>query len=180
MKVRLDRLGEEPYTWQETLVLSRDHPGHPQVHDLSEIACRGRISPTTPGFLLQVAISYEQTLSCTRCLRQVVMPVTTEWELLVRIRQGDPPPGEAADGEHELSAEDLGTLFLKRPVLDTRPLVVEQIEFNVPMKFLCRDQCAGLCSSCGADLNDGPCDCRQAPDPRWAALAKWQERSGKA
>ncbi len=179
MKVRLDRLGEEPYTWQETLVLSREHLGHPQVHDLSEIACRGRISPTTPGFLLQVAISYEQTLSCTRCLRRVTRPVTNELELLVRIRQGDPLPGEAAVGERELSEEDLGMLLLDRPVLDTRPLLIEQIELSVPMKFLCRDQCAGFCGSCGADLNDGPCDCQQAGDPRWAGLAKWKESSGR-
>jgi uncharacterized protein len=41
----------------------------------------------------------------------------------------------------------------------------------LPMSVLCRDDCAGLCPRCGADLNEGSCDCTDDEmDPRWAAL----------
>ncbi|MBK7671744.1 MAG: DUF177 domain-containing protein [bacterium] len=40
-----------------------------------------------------------------------------------------------------------------------------------PQATVCREDCRGLCASCGADLNDGPCGCVEEPiDPRWAGL----------
>jgi uncharacterized protein len=41
----------------------------------------------------------------------------------------------------------------------------------LPFQPLCRDDCAGLCVECGANLNDDPGHRHQtAPDPRWEAL----------
>ena len=47
---------------------------------------------------------------------------------------------------------------------------------NLDSKLLCREDCKGLCSRCGKNLNLGPCDCRKEPDPRLAALAQLLER----
>jgi uncharacterized protein len=42
---------------------------------------------------------------------------------------------------------------------------------ELPLAPLCRDDCAGLCAECGADLNAGPCGCRRpGRDPRFDAL----------
>ena len=42
---------------------------------------------------------------------------------------------------------------------------------NLPLAPLCRPDCAGLCPSCGADRNEGPCGCvPAAANGRWAAL----------
>ena len=44
---------------------------------------------------------------------------------------------------------------------------------NVPGKFLCSEDCKGLCPQCGADLNEGDCGCdNEVIDPRWEALKK--------
>ena len=40
------------------------------------------------------------------------------------------------------------------------------------VKHVCSEDCKGLCPTCGADLNQGPCGCRPEPDPRFAALAQ--------
>jgi len=41
------------------------------------------------------------------------------------------------------------------------------------MKPLCREDCAGLCSRCGYNLNQGPCNClAQEIDPRWSEVSK--------
>lgn len=40
-----------------------------------------------------------------------------------------------------------------------------------PMKSLCSDECKGLCSLCGINLNRASCDCIPAPEnDRWGAL----------
>ncbi|MGB8859056.1 MAG: DUF177 domain-containing protein [Ilumatobacteraceae bacterium] len=55
--------------------------------------------------------------------------------------------------------------------LDLRDVVRELVLLDVPSTPLCRPDCAGLCLGCGANLNEGTCDCAIAPaDPRWAAL----------
>ena len=41
---------------------------------------------------------------------------------------------------------------------------------DMEAKCLCRDDCAGLCPTCGADLNLGQCNCQQPRDPRMAVL----------
>jgi uncharacterized protein len=179
MKVRLDRLGDEPFAWQEALKLSQEDFEHPDLVALGEIECRGRIGRTTTGFLLELALSYEQTLACTRCLRESTSRVDARVDLAVEVDDQKEHRGEPAD-EYELADEDLGVLMLPGPLLDTRPLVIEQVELHVPMKWLCRDDCAGLCPECGADLNAGKCDCSPAADPRWAALAKLKEERSTA
>ena len=47
---------------------------------------------------------------------------------------------------------------------------------NTEQKFLCKEDCKGLCPTCGADLNEGPCGCRAEADPRLAALQQWLEK----
>ena len=50
-------------------------------------------------------------------------------------------------------------------------MVREEVLLGVPDAPLCRPDCAGLCPTCGADRNVGPCDCDTAVrDERWAAL----------
>lgn len=77
---------------------------------------------------------------------------------------------------------DLRELFWVKPIdddsfrvahesVDLFPMAREAILLDLPMAPLCRADCAGLCVTCGADLNAGPCDCPEPDrDPRWAAL----------
>lgn len=55
--------------------------------------------------------------------------------------------------------------------VDLEPLARESLVLDLPLAPLCRDDCRGLCPTCGADLNQGPCECPvEVVDPRWAAL----------
>ena len=55
--------------------------------------------------------------------------------------------------------------------LDVDKLVYGEILMNWPMQVLCKEDCKGICSHCGKDLNEGPCSCEQeSPDPRMAAI----------
>ncbi len=166
MKIQLEHLGEEPLSWKEELEVSRDELGHPEVSGLTPIQTQGRIEPVQPGFLFSLSLAYSQTISCDRCLDEAAQEVTVDFRLLMLLG-GE---GEVEE-EQELEADDLHMIRLESPELETKPYVLEQVLLNVPMKPLCRADCKGLCSSCGANLNLSPCTCSSHGDPRWAALA---------
>jgi uncharacterized protein len=121
---------------------------------------------------LKARLSYEQTLSCNRCLKPIVEHVAPEVELMIQVERP-----HATGGEHELKEDEMGVLTLEGEVLETDPILIEQLQLNVPMKPLCRPDCQGLCPICGADLNAGPCSCtEETVDPRWAGLAALKSR----
>ena len=56
-------------------------------------------------------------------------------------------------------------------IIDIGDLVRDIIISSQPVKHLCKEDCKGLCSVCGADLNKADCGCdRRSVDPRLAAL----------
>jgi uncharacterized protein len=57
--------------------------------------------------------------------------------------------------------------------LDLTPVVREDFLLSIPMHALCQPDCKGLCPQCGANWNEGPCDCRDEQiDPRMQVLAQ--------
>ncbi len=67
--------------------------------------------------------------------------------------------------------EEDGPAWLEDSNLDLDKLVYDEILVNWPTKVLCREDCKGICSKCGKNLNLGTCSCdRSVPDPRMAAI----------
>jgi len=61
--------------------------------------------------------------------------------------------------------------FYKEGLIDTEDIIRDQILLNIPMKPLCSEDCKGLCTICGTDLNYSECGCIvQEIDPRMAIL----------
>ncbi len=166
MRVHLDRIGDEPFRWQEERQIEPSILDRPEVVHLGDVAWRGTITDTGAGHLLKGKLDYQQTLTCQRCLVDSPKPVSVELELLLL-----PERDEPTEGEFELEAEDLDVHYVTEGILDTEPLLFEQLLLNVPMRPLCREACAGLCPECGIDRNQESCDCLEpAVDPRWSAL----------
>lgn len=173
MQINLDRIRDEPYDWQENLEVPAASLERSELEELSPVHCEGRISYTDPGHYLRCRLSYRQTLICDRCLGTTEDEVSDLVERLLLTHENRP-----AD-ELELQEQDMNVIHLSGEVFETEPLVVEQLQLNIPMKPLCRPDCAGLCPRCGADLNEGDCGCEtETVDPRWAALAQLRDRSG--
>ncbi len=74
----------------------------------------------------------------------------------------------------EIQDEDFDDLYVQvenmRLLIDD--LVTEDIWLAIPSRFVCKEDCKGLCSQCGADLNEGSCSCKKVIDPRLASLEK--------
>lgn len=171
MEIRLDKIGDERFRWQESLEIPASELAATEgiLKRVDPVQCKGTIDDTPSGYVLAMEMAYRQYLACGRCLDEFEQDVETDLDLLIGVAADENPELEA--DREELNQDDLGVLILPTPVLDTAQLVVEQVQLGVPMKSLCRVDCAGLCPRCGANLNEGPCQCEAEVDPRWSALA---------
>ena len=71
----------------------------------------------------------------------------------------------------EEESEDHPELFvLEGNEIDLDEILSTCFILDMETKFLCREDCKGLCPSCGKNLNLGPCGCRKQIDPRFAVL----------
>ena len=71
----------------------------------------------------------------------------------------------------------LGKIIIEDVKIDIDDIVANNFLMNVEGKYLCSEDCKGLCQHCGADLNEGDCGCSQENiDPRWAALVDIMEK----
>ncbi len=172
MRIWLDQVREEPYNWDETQSVSLESLERPELISLGPVRWRGQVVFADPGYYLKARLSYDQALSCNRCLKPIVEHMEPDIELMIEVNRPS-----AAGGEHELKEDDLGVMVIEEEILDTDPILIEQLQLNVPMKPLCREDCQGLCPVCGADRNEDGCTCGESKvDPRWATLAALKSR----
>lgn len=93
------------------------------------------------------------SLVCSRCVKRYALP------LEFPVRRLFCPYPTREEGEKELSLEDMEVSFYKGEEIDPVPAIEEELLLFLPFRPLCKDSCQGLCVSCGADLNLGPCSC---------------------
>lgn len=172
MEIRLDQIGDEPFRWQECRAIPVESLVQAQLLELGKIDWQGEVARTNSGFLLTAQLNYSQTLECPRCLGASSTEIKSNIRLLIQ-----PHSKEPVVGELELEESDFSVLYLEGEDLDTDPILIEQIQLNVPMRQLCRQDCAGLCPQCGSDRNVESCDCEEVVDPRWASLTAFRDRS---
>ncbi len=95
--------------------------------------------------------------SCDRCAKEVTREYTIPMEHTFVT---------------ELNDEENDEFFLVPTMrFDLEGLATEDVILYLPQKFLCSEDCKGICPKCGKNLNDGLCDCKADIDPRWEALA---------
>jgi DUF177 domain-containing protein len=105
-------------------------------------------------------------LPCSRCLEGFRWPIDAAFDLRYQ-----PHAVNTGEGEREIEEDDLTTAFYERDEIDLGQLMREQFYLALPMKPLCREDCRGLCATCGANLNHGACGCKtESIDPRLAVL----------
>jgi uncharacterized protein len=150
----------------------------PERLDASQVAApvsarlSGEVCPVGSGFAVSGMLDATGSLTCVRCLAAVPWQAHEPFAFeLSRALAGD------TVDEVELDEDDLDRVLLVDDELDLEQVAAEQILLALPMRVVCRDDCAGLCPTCGANRNlEGACSCEPEPDPRWAALRNLSER----
>jgi uncharacterized protein len=109
--------------------------------------------------------------TCARCLETFAVPLEAPFEFVLT-------RGAPHDARQELHTEDLSLSFYSGDEVDLAPLVGEQAILALPTRAVCREDCRGLCPSCGANRNTDPCTCpTKEPDPRLAVLSRVRART---
>jgi uncharacterized protein len=93
---------------------------------------------------------------CSRCMKEFSRSFAASFDLVYL-----PQPKWTNEGaEIALKYEEMEVAYYDGIALDVNLMILEQIELAMPMKFICREDCRGLCYQCGADLNEGSCLCK--------------------
>ena len=101
-------------------------------------------------------------IPCDRCLEQVSVTIPYDIDRKLDMKQTDKERVENLDENDYLTGMDL----------DVDRLVYLEVLMSWPLKVLCKEDCKGICSRCGKNLNEGPCGCAEEPkDPRMAAIS---------
>jgi len=134
-----------------------EHRGHHQ--DVEDIRLVGRMATQVEAL-------------CARCLDPVVHNVDREFDLLYR------PQGVDRRGEEvSISQAETEIGYYQGEGLLLEDALREQVLLATPVKTVCRDDCKGLCPTCGRNLNQEQCNCEQRPsDPRWEALGEIKKK----
>ena len=101
-------------------------------------------------------------LGCSRCLEPFALPIDRRFDLRYLPSTAHEAAGEKPEAEVE--DDDVAITFYRDDRIDLRALVREQFYLALPMKPLCSEECRGLCSQCGTNLNAGTCDCAPVRD----------------
>ncbi len=113
------------------------------------------------------------SLRCGRCLEPFVCDLDEDLDLFYMPRGAD-ADDEEQEQDVALSDRDMVVAYYADERIDLGETVREQVHLAVPLRRLCREDCRGLCPSCGVDRNTASCDCRPAEttDERLAPLRK--------
>jgi DUF177 domain-containing protein len=133
--------------------------GEPYAVTPALVPARVDVSRTTGmGWALRLRFTAGLSGPCMRCLEPAAP------DFAVDAREVSQPGG----GE-ELSSPYLG----EDDVLDLGRWARDALALALPAQLACREDCAGLCGQCGANLNEDPGHYHDpAPDPRWAKLGE--------
>lgn len=118
------------------------------------------LESVSDGILATGSVVAQWRSECRRCLTDVTGAARGSFQELFEPHSRE---GETYPLHHEH--------------VDLEPLARETLLLELPLAPLCRQECSGLCPTCGDDLNLGACHCPPAArDPRWEALDELRDQ----
>lgn len=139
------------------------------------------VTNTGSCYLVQGSIGADLIMKCNRCLGEYPWRLETPLHETFCSEVEESPRAEAFEElEADESTDDDDERTFSGNEFDLSDAVWEQITLSLPMKLLCREDCAGICPQCGVDRNEEPCTCEEITiDPRLAALSQWSEKGSE-
>jgi uncharacterized protein len=125
-----------------------------------------RLESVVEGVLVSGTVRATATGACVRCLEPATYPVDASFQELFAY-------SDRAAHHHEVGvAEDDDEVYeLEGDLVDLETVLRDAVVPALPFQPVCREDCPGLCSECGALLADDPQHHHDQVDPRWASLS---------
>ena len=107
---------------------------------------------------------------CDRCLEKFDLPLDSEFRVDLELADDSRAIGEEKD--HFCHDNELDMEILQDTEINTDDILRQQLYLAVPVKKLCSEECRGICSKCGANLNVEACRCPPEASSPFSVLAK--------
>jgi len=122
----------------------------------SDITLEVKLESVVEGVYVSGTATVDLAGECSRCLVEVEESLDLDLQELYCY------PDKDAEEDAPLVVDEL---------IDLEPLIRDAVVLDLPFTPLCRDDCEGLCTDCGANLNDDPDHSHgEKIDPRWGKL----------
>lgn len=186
MKILVDRLTATPTPlqfeagsgwWQQHMPVQQDLP-----RELTApFAVRLEAHRMGEDLYLSGELCGELELECSRCLARYRHALREPFRLVLEPagsrEPADPEAARALSRDGMCLADEFETGWYRGGEIHLDAVCLELISLALPVQPLCREDCAGLCPRCGADLNQGDCGCKEVRPPSpFDALAALQRR----
>lgn len=125
-----------------------------------------RMRRTNQCILVDGWVDLTVRLNCTRCLTEF------EQEMHIPFEERFYPTLDIVTGLPLAKIDEDDVFYIDdHHHLDLTEAIRQNVLVDLPMVTLCKEDCAGLCSQCGHDLNQGPCQCQPEVDERLSVLS---------
>ena len=119
----------------------------------------GRVYNNGQSLTLEADVMGSMVTECARCLDETEVDVKFSAHELLSQRK-----------ENDAESEDI--ILFDGYEIELDEIIADHFLMNISGRYLCSEDCKGLCPTCGKNLNEGDCDCdNDYIDPRWQALA---------
>ena len=131
---------------------------------------RAEYSPVLGEIRIAGHLKVDIEADCDRCLGVCQFPVDSDFRVSYLPAETHAVPEEAG-----LNEEEVEVAFFEGDGVDLIEVIREQVLLALPMQRICRDDCKGLCPTCGENWNLRECACQPVEaDDRWSALRGWK------
>ncbi len=118
------------------------------------ISLRGRLEKSGDSYLLRGQLNGALVGTCARCLEPATIPLGLP--MMISFVEEEP-----AEDEESEDVDDPAVLGFSGGVIDLGPAIGDELLLAMPIGPLCKEDCAGICPSCGGNRNLVPCDCQE-------------------
>ena len=119
--------------------------------------------------ILDAETGIPANLICDRCAKEFQSVIKSNYRMVYLFRVNF--------DDEESEKEEVVYIHPETDKIDLDKDIRDYAVLAVPMKNLCSDDCKGLCTKCGKNLNDGNCNCTEENvDPRWEPIQKLKSK----
>jgi len=136
MKIPVFEIGEETLTKKENMPASSWEMNSYDVTFADDIEIEAKFTKVGKEILLEAKTILYMDVVCSRCLEKVRKHMSRNFQ-------------------NSYNSEGIDESF------DVNEDIREDILVNFPMKVLCKDDCKGICPSCGINFNGKQCKCKK-------------------
>lgn len=137
-------------------------PAEAPALPVDEVRVHGTFSLLIGQILFQGTVEAEFQHRCDRCLEDARFPVSAP--VVWTFEEGQPRDyieQQVAEAEDDEEVEALGVFFYDGTAINLAQPVWDEVALAMPGKFICREECRGLCPVCGGNRNTDPCTCEE-------------------